>query len=34
MRKYLRFIKIYEDYMSGTNVRILSKTYGVNLLNL
>lgn len=35
MRKYLGLIKIYEDYMSGTNVRILSKTYDdVNLLNL
>lgn len=27
MKKYLGIIKIYENYMSGTNVRILTKTY-------
>ena len=27
MKKYLGIIKIYEDYMSGTNIRLLTKTY-------
>ena len=27
MKKYLGIIKIYEDYMSGTNVKLLTKTY-------
>lgn len=35
MKKYLGIIKIYDDYMIGTNVRILSKTYNdIELLNL
>ena len=27
MKKYLGIIKIYEDYMSGTNITLLTKTY-------
>ena len=27
MKKYLGIIKIYNDYMSGTNVTLLTKTY-------
>lgn len=35
MKKYLGIIKIYEDHMSGTNIKILTKTYDdINLLNL
>ena len=35
MKKYLGIVKIYEEHMSKTNIKILSKTYNdVNLLNL
>ncbi len=27
MKKYLGIIKIYENYMSGTNITLLTKTY-------
>lgn len=35
MKKYLGIIKIYEDYMSGTNIRLLTKTYDdIETINL
>lgn len=35
MKKYLGLIKIYDEHMAGTCVRLLSKTYDdVNLINL
>lgn len=35
MKKYLGLIKIYEEHMAGTGVKLLSKTYDdVNLINL
>lgn len=35
MKKYLGIIKIYNDYMSGTNVTLLTKTYDdIETMNL
>ena len=35
MKKYLGIIKIYEDYMSGTNIKLLTKTYDdIETMNL
>lgn len=35
MKKYLGIIKVYSEYMSGVNVKILSKTYDdINLIKL
>lgn len=35
MKKYLGIIKIYDDYMSGTNVKLITKTYDeIDTLNI
>ena len=35
MKNYLGIIKVYSEYMSGVNVKILSKTYDdINLIKL
>ena len=35
MKKYLGIIKIYNDYMSGTNITLLTKTYDdIETMNL